>query len=255
MALDFKAMMAQERKAALRMSQDFVLPSAGRTRFDPLAHMLPHSEHEEMKHVWHMRDWISPDEEAELLRCVDESPSERWTPLAGRRLQSLGGLPTSTSAMQPQELPAWVASVSTALVDAGVFDAACPPNHVLLNEYQPGQGIDLHRDGPQYMPRVAILSLGSACGFDFSRDTSAASLLLPSRGLLVFSGPAYEECLHGVPAVHVDQAPCLRLDLPQPITDAPMNRRTRRVSLTIRRVLNVSARTATVASDGLRPAW
>lgn len=32
-------------------------------------------------------------------------------------------------------------------------------NHVLVNEYQPGQGIMAHQDGPLYTPAVAILSL------------------------------------------------------------------------------------------------
>ncbi|CAI5495737.1 unnamed protein product, partial [Closterium sp. Naga37s-1] len=35
-----------------------------------------------------------------------------------------------------------------------------PINHVLVNEYQEGQGIMPHQDGPAYFPCVAILSLG-----------------------------------------------------------------------------------------------
>ena len=44
---------------------------------------------------------------------------------------------------------------------------------MLLNEYQPGQGIDAHRDGPLYAPRVAILSLCSHCAFEFLRNDAA----------------------------------------------------------------------------------
>jgi alkylated DNA repair protein alkB family protein 6 len=32
-------------------------------------------------------------------------------------------------------------------------------NHVLVNEYAPGQGILSHQDGPLYAPAVAILSM------------------------------------------------------------------------------------------------
>lgn len=34
-------------------------------------------------------------------------------------------------------------------------------NHVLVNEYRPGEGIMSHQDGPLYAPAVAILSLGT----------------------------------------------------------------------------------------------
>ena len=136
----------------------------------------------------------------------------RWTNLRGRRLQNLGGLPKPPpEGMHAEPLPPWVASVCDALVAAGVFDADAPPNHVLLNEYQPGQGIDAHRDGPLYAPRVAILSLCSHCAFEFLRNDAArdavCSLLLPPRGVLVFSDDAYHELLHTVPAVAADDAP------------------------------------------------
>jgi alkylated DNA repair protein alkB family protein 6 len=40
------------------------------------------------------------------------------------------------------------------------------PNHVLINEYEPGQGIMPHEDGAAYWPVVATISLGSAIVFD-----------------------------------------------------------------------------------------
>ena len=33
-------------------------------------------------------------------------------------------------------------------------------NHVLINEYKPGQGIMAHTDGPAYYPVVATISTG-----------------------------------------------------------------------------------------------
>ena len=164
-------------------TDDYALPArADRPAFDaarPLARAPPS--------VWHLPDWITPDEEASLTRCADGAPPERWTRLRGRRLQNLGGLPKPPpEGMHAEPLPPWVASVCDALVAAGVFDADAPPNHVLLNEYQPGQGIDAHRDGPLYAPRVAILSLCSHCAFEFLRNDAArdavCSLLLPPRG-------------------------------------------------------------------------
>ena len=41
------------------------------------------------------------------------------------------------------------------------------PNHVLCNEYIPGQGINPHKDGTRWYPKVAILSLTSPILFHF----------------------------------------------------------------------------------------
>ena len=166
--------------------------------------------------VFHIPEWLSEEEEDALLRCVDSAPKECWTQLRGRKLQQHGGTPGMTS----EPLPEWLGSVCDALVRASVFSTTEPANHVLVNEYQPGQGIDAHRDGPLYQPRVAIISLGSHCTFQFLTDDferrAQTSLLLPRRGLLVFEDDAYERLLHTVPALHVDElsASTHRLDLP-----------------------------------------
>ena len=36
-----------------------------------------------------------------------------------------------------------------------------PPNHVLLNEYLPGQGIMPHLDGNLFFPTITTINLGS----------------------------------------------------------------------------------------------
>lgn len=117
------------------------------------------------------------------------------------------------------------------LPKTGVFAAAAPPNHVLLNEYTAGQGIAPHKDGPLYEDTVAIVSLGAPARLDFweaSDPTAAAaqparaSVQLAPRSLLVFRGPAYQDFFHGI----------LRRE------DADAGER--RVSLTVRRVLRVA---------------
>mmetsp|Transcript_25890 Transcript_25890/g.83648 ORF Transcript_25890/g.83648 Transcript_25890/m.83648 type:complete len:321 (+) Transcript_25890:85-1047(+) len=211
--------------------------------------------------VQHVRDWVSVAEEAAMLQAVADGSAGRWTPLRGRRLQNFGGVPhPAPEGMVQEPMPGWVASVLEELVAAGVFPADAPPNHVLLNEYEPGQGIAPHRDGPLYAPTVAILSLGSACAFDFVRNDTErgllASLLLPPRGLLVFTGAAYHQHLHTVPAVAVDNSRPgrIRLDLAEEGQQPPHEMggaagsgalpppppRGRRVSLTVRRVLCIA---------------
>ena len=215
MALDFHALLKAERAKARAkpvVEPSGTAPPSGPTTATPVAespalqYRLPltasraqlsaaHRVHGAPPAVWHMAEWLSAGEEAELLRCAELSPPQRWTQLRGRRLQNLGGQPRPPpEGFAPEPLPGWVGAVCDALVRAGVFPPDAPPNHVLLNEYRAGEGIAPHRDGPLYAPRVAIVSLGAACTFDFVSDDAArklrASLLLPPRGVLVFAGEA-----------------------------------------------------------------
>eukprot|EP00035_Acanthoeca_spectabilis_P005987 m.119390 g.119390 ORF g.119390 m.119390 type:complete len:95 (-) comp13294_c0_seq1:390-674(-) len=73
---------------------------------------------------------------------------------------------------------------------------------VLLNYYDPGQGIDAHNDGPLYQPLAAIISLGSNAILSFSdlqkSDDSVASVVLTPGSLLVFDRDAYTTLRHGI---------------------------------------------------------
>lgn len=52
--------------------------------------------------------------------------------------------------------------------ELGIWDDAPhgAPNHVLVNEYRPGEGIMPHEDGPAYYPMVATVSLGAPIVLD-----------------------------------------------------------------------------------------
>lgn len=52
--------------------------------------------------------------------------------------------------------------------ELGIWDDAPHgvPNHVLVNEYRPGEGIMPHEDGPAYYPMVATVSLGAPIVLD-----------------------------------------------------------------------------------------
>lgn len=221
--MDFAAMLREERKRA-RQQQASAKPPA--VVISPGQRPIL-DERDCLKAappcVWRLDDFVSPEEEAALLEHASSSPAGQWTQLSGRRLQSLGGLPRPEQAMLPVPMPSWAASVCDALVRAGVFPEDEPPNHILLNEYGAGQGLGAHMDGPLYAPRVAILSLASSAHLDFlapgaprDADDAAFRVPMPRRSVLVFSGAAYDELQHRVPAV-----------------------RERRISMTVRRVLHV----------------
>lgn len=86
------------------------------------------------------------------------------------------------------------------------------PNHVLINEYQPGEGILPHEDGSAYFPVVCTVSLGAHTVLDvYSKGGDGVGrgqrwrVLQERRSLLVTMGEVYEGCLHGIEGVEVDE--------------------------------------------------
>ena len=112
-----------------------------------------------------------------------------------------------------QALPQPLEEIAQQLVDLGIFASHERPNHVLLNEYQPGQGILAHTDGPSYASRTATLSLCSSVVVEFTKRLSpdqiglprqeqhkypTISVLLDPGSLLVFEDDAYLNYCHSI---------------------------------------------------------
>ena len=90
------------------------------------------------------------------------------------------------------------------------------PNHCLINEYLPGQGIHSHEDGEAYYPVVATVSLGSHIVLDIKPkmndstgvkpgDVQGWRVLQEPRSLLITTGELYTGCLHGISEVKIDE--------------------------------------------------
>ena len=172
--------------------------------------------------IGYFPDWLSA-EDAELLEsAVRSAKPDKWVRLrtSGRKLQQWGGVAggdPADEATGPFPLPKYQRALSDRLLREGVFgtgSTALRPNHVLVNEYRPGQGIMAHRDGPAYHDTVAIVSLGAPCimsfypvrrrqsrsdGGGYEEDEPPAprlALVLQPRSLLVFRGEAYDSYMH-----------------------------------------------------------
>lgn len=87
------------------------------------------------------------------------------------------------------------------------------PNHVLVNEYLPGQGIMPHLDGSLFYQTITTISLGSHTILKFlqpSADDSSISLqpvfsfLLEPRSLLVLQDKLFHHYLHSIEEVTED---------------------------------------------------
>ncbi|KAI9844195.1 MAG: hypothetical protein M1838_002298 [Thelocarpon superellum] len=87
------------------------------------------------------------------------------------------------------------------------------PNHVLINEYQPGQGIMPHEDGAAYFPLVATVSLGGPLVLDLYEKTVEGKreahpryrILQEARSLLITTDEMYTAHLHGIADIVVDE--------------------------------------------------
>ncbi|KAB0349615.1 hypothetical protein FD755_003878 [Muntiacus reevesi] len=188
---------------------------------------------------------------------VFNAPKPKWTQLSGRKLQNWGGLPHPRG-MVPERLPPWIQRYVDKVSDLSLF-GGLPANHVLVNQYLPGEGIMPHEDGPLYYPTVSTISLGSHTVLDLYEPRQpedddpteqprppprpATSLLLEPRSLLVLRGTAYTRLLHGIAAARVDaldadSLPPNAAACPSAQPGARLVRGTR-VSLTIRRVPRV----------------
>ncbi|RAH73486.1 uncharacterized protein BO66DRAFT_408825 [Aspergillus aculeatinus CBS 121060] len=144
--------------------------------------------------AFYIADFISEVEEALLLQKIGTAPLPRWTHLAHRRLQTWPSALTKTNTLVASPLPSWLVSpIVTPRFDAlNIFQDAPhgAPNHVLVNEYCPGQGIMPHEDGAAYYPLVATVSLGAPIVLDL---------------LLVTTDGIYTDFLHGIAETDRDE--------------------------------------------------
>ncbi|XP_069842727.1 alpha-ketoglutarate-dependent dioxygenase alkB homolog 6 isoform X1 [Dendropsophus ebraccatus] len=206
--------------------------------------------------AYYIPDYISDVEEEYLLRQVYNAPKPKWTQLSGRKLQNWGGLPHPRG-MVPEKLPTWLQTYTDRISSLEVFGGN-RANHVLVNEYNPGEGIMPHEDGPLYYPTVTTISLGSHTLLDFyvpvNRQSSeeedqvpmteeqrnVLSLLLEPRSLFILREDLYKTYLHGIRPLTQDTLDhkVANLDQCRAQVGETLTRRTR-VSLTIRHVPKV----------------
>lgn len=167
--------------------------------------------------------WITRDERERLLEMID---GRAWSTGLSRRTQHYGfryrcraGAVARVADVPP--IPSLMASLGERLVAEGLFQH--PAEQVIVNEYQPGQGIEPHIDHEIFGPVVAILSLGDAYPMRFERDgADTIERILPVASLAVLSGTCREAWHHSIPARRTDPTP------------TGPRQRARRVSVTFR---------------------
>lgn len=157
-------------------------------------------------------NFITEEEERQIIKYINSVPLPKWTQLSRRRLQNWGGIP-HPKGMIAEEIPSWLQKYIDKVTDLNVFESRVLPNHVLINEYLSGQGIMAHSDGPLFYPVVTTISCGAHTLLDFYKrlDTTEQqqpklefSLLLERRSLLVLQKDLYHNYLHSIAERDVD---------------------------------------------------
>jgi alkylated DNA repair protein alkB family protein 6 len=198
---------------------DFITPEEEERLLNKVSYGTPGSPqvHRQATNPRIMRTW---DRETNnifpLPAQITSVPLPRWTQLSRRRLQTWPSALTKSNVLLASPLPPWLVDpVISRLDDLAVF-ANSPhkaPNHVLINEYQPGQGIMPHEDGAAYHPIVATVSLGGHIVLDIydkrkedldeTHDGETIRrplyrILQERRSLLITTDKMYTEYLHGI---------------------------------------------------------
>ncbi len=177
----------------------------------------------------YVENYINERQHDWALARIDE---QQWLDDLKRRVQHYGfkydyKARKVNHDMRIGELPEWLNRFSHKLYkDEHMPEVA---NQVIVNEYLPGQGISSHIDcEPCFKDTIVSLSLGSSCVMDFTNKFDKKKKIpvwLEPRSLVVLSGEARYEWLHGIAARKSD------------VWDGEKYERQRRVSLTFRKVI------------------
>jgi 2OG-Fe(II) oxygenase superfamily len=139
-------------------------------------------------------EYVTEAEELALAEKIDGLP---WN-MEWRRRRQLYGVGRYGSGDAAAPIPDWGRRLADRLHADGVADQ--PFDHMLVNEYLPGQGIASHRDYVPYGRTVVSLSLLSTCVMDFRHVATGRreQLLLLPRSVLVLSDEARYNWEHGI---------------------------------------------------------
>ncbi len=173
----------------------------------------------------YLENYISEDEADRLVQEVDAAP---WRTDLKRRVQHYGYRYDYKARQVRREdylgpLPAPFHGLAERLTREGHFQTVL--DQVIVNEYQPGQGISAHIDcQPCFGETIASLSLLSACVMRFASQTHSQQmeLHLQPASLLILKGEARHMWSHAIPSRKTD------------VIEGQKYIRSRRISLTFR---------------------
>ncbi|CAB3255094.1 unnamed protein product [Arctia plantaginis] len=200
--------------------------------------------------AYYVSEFITKNEEESILSSIYAAPKPKWTQLSNRRLQNWGGIPHNKG-MIAESIPSWLDVYLEQIHNLNVMGGN-RPNHVLVNEYLPRQGIMAHLDGSLFYPTITTISVGSHTVLKFSEPAvddadnrnPIFSFLLEPRSLLILQDELFNNYLHCIEELSEDILDDSVVNLEccsnKYIPGARLKRDTR-ISLTIRHVPKTTA--------------
>ncbi|ORX52721.1 hypothetical protein DM01DRAFT_290212 [Hesseltinella vesiculosa] len=179
-------------------------------------------------------DFVTKQEEAALIQAVNE---QDWSgigigpnPELKRRTQQYGHLFSYRFRKVLEEygpLPSFVDDLVVRIMNHQLMPHR--PNHLLVNEYNQGQGIMPHTDAPAlFGPSILSLSLLTPCLMKFIHveTKEETDIYLPARSLITMTGDARYLYKHGISK-----------DLEEVAPDGTHFERGKRISFTFREII------------------
>jgi alkylated DNA repair dioxygenase AlkB len=166
-------------------------------------------------------------EEAALINAINKA---EWDTGLKRRVQQYGYEYSYKSGhVDPQAcppLPDYVTPLVERLTKPDTVALKQAPSQLIINEYQPGQGISPHVDSLLFGEQIVSISLGSGAMMDFTNKTTKerVSIYLEPRSAILMQGDARYLWTHGIAHRKSDKVGGVKVP------------RTRRISLTFRTI-------------------
>jgi len=173
-----------------------------------------------------IQDAITQEQHDHLIAIIDQQP---WLTDLRRRVQHYGYRydykSRSVDASQfLGPLPDWSMPFLEQLQHAGLIEQI--PDQLIINEYEPGQGISPHIDcRPCFGDVIFSLTLGSTCIMEFTHAEEKTRVFLEPRSLVIMRGEARQIWKHSIPARKTDSYAGKSFE------------RKRRISLTFRNIV------------------
>ena len=142
---------------------------------------------------------------------LEEIDGMKWMVDLRRRVQHYGykydyNRRRVDKSMRIDDPPNYLQEISNKLKEKNIFDKT--PDQVIINEYEPGQGISNHIDcEPCFEDTVASISLGSPCVMNFTNKDDrnvVKHCYLEPLSLVILKDEARYNWMHGIKPVKTD---------------------------------------------------
>jgi alkylated DNA repair dioxygenase AlkB len=145
----------------------------------------------------YIENYINMDDEKSLIEFINSKP---WLNDLSRRTQHYGYkylYDSKNKLEKTEDIPLELSYIK----DKISTDFNKTFDQLIVNEYNPGQGISYHTDNIKLFDDTIIsLSLGSQCYMNFKKDDQEKELLLKRGSLLILQGDARYKWKHMIPS-------------------------------------------------------